>query len=134
MNCSKNRRTRGATLIEVLGGLALLSALLVAILMAQAGYTRQAATAERRLRAVSAADELLQGWWREPERFPVSTGGAIAGDAGLAWRTRVVSATGLQNLEARVVRLDVFDTFNPSRDETPLVSLDIVLPMQRGPQ
>jgi type II secretory pathway pseudopilin PulG len=133
-NYSASRRARGATLIEVLGGLALLSSLLVAILFAQAGYTRQSAIAERRTRAVSAADELLQGWWRQPERFPVSTSGVIAGSSGLSWKTRLVSTTGLQNLEAQVVRLDIIDERGTSRDAPPLVSVDVVLPIQSRPQ
>ena len=133
-NSSNPRRSRGATLVEVLGGLALLSALLVAILVAQAGYTRQSATADRRLRAAAAADDLLKSWWREPERFPVSSAGPVSSDERLAWRTRLIPATGLQNFEAQIVRLDIIDPSSASREQTPLVSLDIVVPLQVRPQ
>lgn len=119
---------RGATLIEVLGGLALLGALLVAILYAQTRYTRQAATADRRLRAVAAADALLVQWWREPERFPASSSGEIAEDDRFTWRTRRVHSDGLQNLDAQVVRLEIYD-----QQHTSLVVVDVVLPAQGGP-
>ena len=133
-NSSNPRRSRGATLVEVLGGLALLSALRVAILVAQAGYMRQSATADRRLRAAAAADDLLKSWWREPERFPVSSGGLVSSDERLAWRTRLIPATGLQNFEAQIVQLDIIDPSSASREQTPLVSLDIVVPLQVRPR
>ena len=66
------------TLIEVVGGLALLGTLLVAVLLAKAKYTRQAATADRKLQAVAAADELLTAWRQDPNALPRDGSGPVA--------------------------------------------------------
>jgi type II secretory pathway pseudopilin PulG len=78
------------TLIEVVGGLALLGTLLVAVLLAKAKFTRQAATADRKLQAVAAADELLTVWRQDPNALPRDGSGSVAGDRQLSWRTRTV--------------------------------------------
>ena len=69
-----NRETRrpAMTLVEVVGGLALLATLLVAALLAQGRYMRQAASADRRLQAVTAADALLTSWRLDPRSLPHS--------------------------------------------------------------
>src|SRR5947208_15221341 len=81
---------RAMTLVEVVAAPALLGTLLAAVLVVRVRYARQSAAADRRLRAVAAADALLAGWHRDPRSLPRSGAGPVAGDAPLAWRTAVV--------------------------------------------
>jgi type II secretory pathway pseudopilin PulG len=97
------------TLIEVVGGLALLGTLLVAVLLAKAKFTRQAATADRKLQAVAAADELLTVWRQDPNALPRDGSGPVAGDRQLSWRTRTVANREVAALGAQTVRLEVLD-------------------------
>ncbi len=97
------------TLVEVIAGLALLGSVLVAMLVARAGYMRQTARANRRLQAVAAADALLTAWHREPATLHPGAGGTVAGDGRLAWRTSLVPSAEADGLGARVVRLEVLD-------------------------
>src|SRR4051812_8008804 len=86
----RRRARRAMTLIEVVGGLALLGTLLVGVLLAKAKFTRQAATADRKLQAVSAADELLVAWRQDPLALPRDGVGTVPGGGGdrqLSWRT-----------------------------------------------
>jgi hypothetical protein len=91
---------------------------LVAMLLARAGYMRQTARANRRLEAVAAADALLTAWHRDPATLHPGSGGPVAGDGQLAWRTRLVASAEAESLGARVVRLEVLDerpAASPSR-------------------
>jgi type II secretory pathway pseudopilin PulG len=97
------------TLVEVVGGLALLATLLVALLLAKARYTRQAAGADRRLRAVAAAEVLLTGWRQDARSLPRSGSGGVAGDEGFVWRTQTVANPDVNEMGAAVVRLDIID-------------------------
>src|SRR5690348_1878673 len=106
-NCS--RRSRAAmTLVEVLAGLALLASLLVGLLVARAGYLRQSAIADRRLRAVAAADALLTRWHLDPMTLVRSGSGTTDNDA-FAWRTSPVNNAAVDAMKANVVRLEVLD-------------------------
>jgi type II secretory pathway pseudopilin PulG len=97
------------TLIEVVGGLALLGTLLVAVLLAKAKFTRQVATADRKLQAVAAADELLTAWRQDANALPRDGAGPVAGDRQFSWRTRTVANPEIAALGAQTVRLEVLD-------------------------
>ena len=114
-------RRRGLTLIEVVAALALMATLLVAVLTIKAALTRRRAAADRRLRAVAAADALLTQWWADPATFPVGRSGPVAADPSLAWSTRVLPNPVAARLGGRVVRLDV-------RDPAVVLSVDLLLP------
>lgn len=100
---------RAMTLVEVVAGLALLGSVLVGILLARAGYLRQAARSSRRLEAIAAADALLTAWHQDPALLKPESSGALAGDSQLAWRTAIVPSAEAQSLGARIVRLEVLD-------------------------
>lgn len=117
------KQTSGMTLVEVVCGLALLGTLLASMLMAKARYTKQATVAERRLKAVRAADELLGEWWRDTSRFPRADAGSVAGDDEFSWRTRRVADAKLAELGVEVVRLEVIDD---RRDEV-LAAVEVPL-------
>jgi hypothetical protein len=97
------------TLVEVVGGLGLLATLLVALLLAKARYTRQAAAADRRLQAVAAADALLAGWHQDPRSLVRAGGGAVAGGGEFSWRTQRVDNAAVSEMGAAVVRLEILD-------------------------
>src|SRR3954452_23578105 len=100
----RQARRPAMTLVEVVGGLALLATLLVGVLLAQGRYTRQAAAADRRLHAIAAADALLTSWRLDPHSLPRSGTGVVAGDSQLTWRTQTVLNPSVNELEAEVVR------------------------------
>jgi hypothetical protein len=115
------------TLVEVIGGLALLATLLVAMLLAKGRYTRQAATADRRLQAVAAADALLTGWHQDATSLSGARAGVVPGDAGLAWRTLVVPNAAINALDARVVRLEIVDNRPHAALNPVLTSVEFVI-------
>ncbi|MCC7409230.1 MAG: prepilin-type N-terminal cleavage/methylation domain-containing protein [Phycisphaeraceae bacterium] len=147
-----DRRT-GLTLVEVLGSLVLVATLLAGVLAAQANATRQAATANRRLEAADAADELLTRWWRtvgsktssipqtQPSHtestapmtpadpassFPIESTGKLEQQA-LRWRTHVIEHPDVEAIGGQVVRLEILDE-RATDSVRPLITLDVVLP------
>ena len=116
-------RRPGLTLIEVVAALALMATLLVAILTIKSGLSRRRAAADRRLRAVAAADGLLTQWWTDPATFPVDRSGPVAADPSLGWATHALPSPTVARLGGRTVRLDI-------RDPAVVLSVDVVLPPQ----
>src|SRR5215210_5494241 len=121
--CCRGPGRRGMTLIEVLAGLALLAGLLVGVLAVKSRCARQWTHANRRLAAVAAADALLSAWWQEPASFPRSGAGTVEGNAGLAWRTRVVPNAQVNALGATTVRLEVSGAAGSPDGNGPLASI-----------
>ena len=115
------------TLIEVLAGLALLAGLVVGIVSVKARCARQWTHANRRLAAVAAAESLLSRWWQDPASFPRAREGAVEGNAGLVWRTRVVRNAEVEALGASTVRLEVTGGGGSPGDGVPLVVVDVVV-------
>jgi type II secretory pathway pseudopilin PulG len=109
------------TLVEVVAGLALLATLLVVLLGVKARVIHQNRLAERRRQAASAADQLLAGWWRNPQTFPRDSSGSTAID--FSWRTRPVVNASAQAVGGQVERLDVFDANGAD------VSVEVLLPL-----
>jgi hypothetical protein len=97
------------TLVEVVGALALLATVLVALLLGKARYTHQAALAQRRVQAVAAADALLATWHQDPRALPRAGSGAVAGEQQFSWRTLSVSNVQVNEMGAAVVRLEILD-------------------------
>ncbi len=122
------------TLVEVLAGLALLASVLVGLLAAKAGYARQSERADLRLRAVTAADQLLAGWWQSPGGVPGSADGATPGDAGLRWRTRLVANAAVEEIGASNVRLEILSAAQDGRAPSFVLAVDLVLPPEAPPR
>jgi hypothetical protein len=97
------------TLIEVVGGLGLLATVLVGMLLAKGRFTRQAAIADRRLQAVSAANTLLSGWRQNPLSRARQGGGDVPGSAQKGLRTGPVLNPQASEWEAQVIRLEMID-------------------------
>ena len=121
--CRLRRDRAGTTLIEVLLGLVVLSTLLVSVAVARGRFVRQWADADRRLRLIRAADELIATWLAAAPR-PVPIGrGTIEAEPAATWRTRILPDRGAASLNAVVVRLDLYDARG---GETPAVSIDFL--------
>ena len=118
----------GTTLVEVVAGLALLASLLVAVLLARSRYVRQATAADQRLRAVEVADQLLSAWHRDPRGIKTGTG--LVSDPAFVLRTSAVADPAVEELGARVFRLDVL----AQDDGRVLVSVDFVADAEPAPQ
>jgi hypothetical protein len=115
------------TLIEVVGGLALMATLLVAILLAKGRYTHQTAIAARRIRAVAAADALMTQWHQDIAKLPRSSTGIFPGDDGFSWRTRVVPNAAIREFEAEVIRLEILDNRIEARANPVLTSVEFIV-------
>ena len=127
MSTSRRRsRSAGLTLIEVVAGLALMGGLVAALMFARVRFARQSAALDAREQAVAAADGLLAAWWREPTTLPAENAGRVPGDARLTWRTTARPNATLEQLRGVPVRLDIL------RDDTPVLALDIVVPITKG--
>ncbi len=113
------------TLIEVVAGLALLTAVLGGILTAKTRFARQWARADQRVRAVEAADRLLTQWWQDYARVPRSGGGIVPGNAALAWQTRPVASADLEPVGGQIVRLTVGRAGEP---DSVLATVDVIVP------
>ncbi len=72
-----SRRYNGVTLIEALGGLALIGVVLTGLIKARGDFTRQTYAAQRKAQAVALADRLLETWWADIDQFPIADHGAI---------------------------------------------------------
>ena len=131
--CSVRSRRAGLTLIEVVAAIAILGVVLVGIVLAKSRHTRQLAVAQRKQEAVRAADALLTRWWTRPEGVPVDAEGVLEDDPTLRWQTRLVNNKPIDELGARVVRVELH-VANPQQSplepkDHKLVTVDLVLPV-----
>ena len=114
------------TLIEVLGGLAILGTLLVALLVARDRHARQWQRAGERVEAARVADDLLTAWWAEPAKFPRRSAGTVG---EWRWRTDDATDADARRLGLAVVRLRVW----PADDLGAVpVTIDVALPPEGG--
>ena len=118
------------TLVEVVGGLAILGTLLVALLVARDRYSLQWVRAQRRVEMTHAADTLLSAWWASADKFPRSASGDVDAAGTFWWRTGVAFNPAVSQLGAETVQLQVFDRRDPA---APPVTVDVVLPMLPPP-
>ena len=119
------------TLVEVVGGLGLLATLLVALLLAKARYTHQAAAADRRLQAVAAADALLAGWHQEPRSLVRAGSGVVVGGGEFSWRTEGVVNGSVAELGAAVVRLEILDERSEAAADRVITSVEFVVDREK---
>ena len=126
-HCSGRPRDRALTLVEVLGGLALLGSVLAAMLVAHGRLTRQHGQAIEHRRAVAATDRMLKRWWQDLEKLPRRGSGRLEGTDQLHWRTRVMRPTAkLERLRAERLELTVFSKARSGREE--VLRLELLLP------
>jgi hypothetical protein len=122
---SSIRSRRGTTLIEVLAGLLVLGTLLVSVAMARARFMRQAADAERSIRATRAADALLATWLTgSTPSVPAPAEGPLQDTPDFVWRTRVIRDPAAARLDAVIVRFEVFNRLSESA--SPVLAIDLL--------
>jgi hypothetical protein len=121
------RRRRGATLVEAALGAALLGTLLVALLVTSSRLEAHGAGAHMKSEACRMADGLLETWWQAPEKFPRTSEGAVPGERGWRWRTRVVENEVVRTLKANMVALELYA---PGRfgEEKPDLVIELLVP------
>ena len=121
------------TLVEVLAGLVLLGTVLASLVVSRGRLLRQWADADHKLAASHAVDELMATWMSgPPNAVPVPGQGALVGAQNCMWRTHFVPNTAARDLQARVVRLEVFDHGSDRRSAT-LITLDFLVRDVRQP-
>jgi len=111
---------------------------LVGIVLAKSRHTRQLAVAERKHEAVRVADALISQWWTRPEGVPINEQGIVDNHPSLRWETRLVQNRPIDELGARVLRVELH-VANPDEspldpDDHKLVTVDLVLPMPQDEQ
>ncbi len=122
-------KQKGLTLVEVLAATALLGSLLVATLITSGRAKIQTATAQRRIEAVEILDDLLENWWKQPDRIQPTADGAVPGRPGWQWRTSVVASESAAAIEGQFVRVEIFRSAETT--DSPDASAEILLPIRR---
>lgn len=127
---SPRSRQAGLTLIEVVAAIAILGTIVTGIVLAKSRLTRQTVAARQTNAMVRATDELIAGWWVDPQGIPVEQSGSIPGNESLVWQTRLVENLPLEARGAQVVRVEVRDGGEaiPPVDDPVSVVVDLVLP------
>lgn len=120
------------TLLEVIAAIAILGTILVGIVLAKSRHRRQLARTADATAAVAATEELLCAWWSGPDGVPVGAEGVMSASKPLRWRTRETPNPEIEDLGARVVRLEVFpgqaESSAAADDSEALLYVDLVLP------
>lgn len=131
---SRCSRRAGLTLIEVVAALVILGTILVGIVLSRSRHSRQIALSERKMQALRAADGLLSRWWSSPEGIPLDASGDVESDPSLRWRTEVRARPGLEELDVRVVRLEILETRSTGRIHSDEVLADVELLLANPPK
>jgi hypothetical protein len=124
-------RRRATTLVEVIAALVVLGTVLASVIVARGRFLRQRAAADRQLRAVEAADRLVDGWTAGGTSFdavPRFGSGPLPEGEGYRWRTSERPNPGAAALSSHVIRVEVW---GPAEAEAqrwqPIVSLDLLV-------
>lgn len=126
-------RLRGATLIEVLAGLAILGSVTVALLLARGRLLEQQALAVQKLEGVQLADGLLAGWYAQYAGVPIDEAGQVPDYPGWSWKTEVSITDTVNTISTDVVQLQLFHHKEPafsgdSPGRTPIIVVDLLIP------
>lgn len=140
---SPRSRAAGLTLIEVVAAIAIIGTILVGVVLAKSRHTRQLALSQRKLEAVHALDAQLAKWWAGGDDLPVNTQGTFTEQRAaestpptrpMMWRTRLVANHEVENLGARVLRIEVVQGEDYDSENEPLTSVDLVLRRETEPE
>ena len=121
---SPPRRSRGATLVEVLCGLVLLGTLLASVTIARGRFLRQWSIAEKRLAVAEALEPMLAAWVSYPSEAVPREGSLPA--QGCVWRTTLLRDAATAQLDAVVVRVEVFEA-RRARSSPPVLSVEFLV-------
>ena len=104
----KDRR-RAFTLIEVLLGAVLLSALAVSGILGFRVHQRQLLFNQHRVEAVAVADQLLANWANQATGVPIGSTGIIDAQRQWSWQTQLVGMREIFGFKTMIVRLELFE-------------------------
>jgi type II secretory pathway pseudopilin PulG len=116
-------------LIELLAAMAILGWLLASLLVVRSRYIRQAATAQRQIEAVRAAQTLLEQWYSQDLAIPDAQQGPVPASEYLSWKTSVVQENVLGVDQLQIVRLSIQDARadRPHAAARDLAKIDILV-------
>lgn len=131
MICSS--RLRGATLIEVLAGLAILGSVAVALLLARGRLLEQQMLAMQKIEGVKLADSLLAGWYAQDAGVPIGKSGQLPDYPGWSWETQTRNTATQDIINSEVVQLQIFHHYDAalptgSSGKAPIVVVDLLVP------
>ncbi len=124
------QRSVAVTLVEVVVGLALMAGVVVSLLCARTRLLEERARAEAKLRAVSAARDLLVRWWQVPVSLPRTGAGEIEA-TDFRWRTETLERYDLRPLGAALLRLEILNAkpqLPPKEPPEPILTLELIVP------
>jgi prepilin-type N-terminal cleavage/methylation domain-containing protein len=118
----------GFTLLEVVAGLTLLGVLAAATLVSLANYRKSLANSQAKQAALTAADDLLFGWFSAAGRVPAPAEGPVPNDARFVWRTALIGRETVLGETVDKVRLELFLRSDQSSASTaiPLASVEVI--------
>tara|TARA_R110002049_G_scaffold4601_5_gene32723 strand:+ start:1012325 stop:1012750 length:426 start_codon:yes stop_codon:yes gene_type:complete len=125
--CSSATRG-GFTLLEVVVGLILMATVLIGSMLSYSAHQRQLVASDKRIAAVSFADDLLSQLTAGQRRMPTSIRGVVAAQPNWYWQTAIIGRTAPMNVPMDVVRLSVFEV-RPDGTVQVLTSVDVVEPI-----
>src|SRR5688500_4760253 len=120
---SISRRRGGAALVELLCGLVVLGTLLASVTVARGRFLRQWSVAEKRLAVTRALEPMLEEWVHYPSEAVPREGSLPA--QGCVWRTRLSRDAAAAQLDAVVVRVDVYEARRTK--SPPLMSVEFLV-------
>lgn len=116
----------GMTLVEVVAAIAILGIIVVGLTLARSSHARQIAASRNLADGVHLVDDLIASWWTGRTGVPINSCGVIGPNGEWNWKTYVVSNPNLDDIGARVVRVEVHHQSNPANVQPIIV--DLVLP------
>jgi hypothetical protein len=119
----------------VIAGLVVLGTVLASVVVARGRFLRQRALADRQLRAIEAADRLVDGWTAGGTSFdavPRFGAGPLPGVEGYRWRTAERRDPGAAALASHVIRVEVWGREAEAQRQRPIVTLDLLVHDRAG--
>jgi len=107
MSTSPLQSRRAFTLLELVVGLALLATLVVGTLLALRLHQRQIASAERKIAAVAALDQLVASWYLA-EQIPSNASGTTGPQNEWSWQAVIVQRRQIGPRGFAVVRVSLW--------------------------
>ena len=126
MRFSKRPPRRGLTLIEVLAGTVLLTAMMATYLKGAKDLRVQKARATAIIECTAELEALLEQWFSEGKGIPRPAEGTMAWNERFRWRTKAVPCQATKEPLFETVRLEVFEIPSSADPGPALFALEVV--------
>jgi prepilin-type N-terminal cleavage/methylation domain-containing protein len=117
----------GMTLVEVVAAIAILGIILVSLTLARSSHQRQISAANCLSEGTRLVDDMISSWWSSPQGVPVESAGILGLRGEWSWTTHPLDNPAIDNIGARVVRVEAVHAMDPSQSAKPII-IDLVLP------